>query len=543
MPPDLIDQLQHLAAETPARIALRHGQQSIRYDELAARVDQTAARLRVLGLQPGDRLVIWTNKRPETVIALLAALATGIVFVPLHPALRAVQLRQIFARAEAQGLIIDKTHALALGLSTESLDTATLTAGTEVFGFCATPDEPLLCFDMTAHPGQRNTTLADKARTVQPDALAALLYTSGSTGLPKGVMVTRANLTIGAQAVCDYLGLTAEDEILAVLPLSFDYGLSQITTALMAGAGIYLQDYLLPNDLKKPLMNASITVLAGTPGLLIPLSHQSWLSDCPTLRLITNSGGRLPVSAVRAVRGARPATQLFLMYGLTEAFRASFLPPDEVDEHPDAIGRAFAATTLGLVDEQGHLYPGEGVAEGELIQGGPLVTDGYFNDPMATAERFRPPPPGWPNPTDKRVVYSGDRIRRDADGRLYFLGRRDDQIKHQGFRVSPEEIETAALQFPGVREALAFGYARPDAPEASEKIGLVIAPVVDSPAFGRWLKQSLAPYQQPTHTVSMDSLPRSTNGKLDRQAARQLFLATIETAPAPATLGGNPHDK
>jgi len=530
MPPDLIDQLQHIATTAPARIALRDAQQSIRYDELVARVHHAAGQLTALGLQPGDRLIIWTNKRPETVITLLAALTTGIVFVPLHPALRPAQLRQIFTRAEARGLIIDKAHAHTLELSTEQLDAATLTSGTEELGFCAAPDEPPIFFDTTAHPGQTHKERIDAPQAYQPNALAALLYTSGSTGLPKGVMVTRANLTIGAQAVCDYLGLTAEDEILAVLPLSFDYGLSQITTALMAGAGIYLQDYLLPNDLKKPLMNAGITVLAGTPGLLIPLSHQHWLPDCPTLRVITNSGGRLPVSAVRAIRTARPRTRLFLMYGLTEAFRASFLPPDEVDAHPESIGRAFAATTLGLVDEQGSLYPDQGTAEGELIQGGPLVTDGYFNDPIATAERFRPPPTGWPNPNDKRVVYSGDRVRRDADGRLYFLGRRDDQIKNQGFRVSPEEIETAALQFPGVREALAFGYAPPDSPEASEKIGLVIAPSIDTQALARWLKQTLAPYQQPAHIMDLVNLPRSANGKLDRHAAREMLIATLSGA-------------
>jgi amino acid adenylation domain-containing protein len=523
MPPDLINRLQHIAATTPARVALRDAQQSIRYDELAVRVRHVAGQLIALGLRPGNRLVIWANKRPETVITLLGALAAGVVIVPLHPAQRATQLHQVFTRAEAHGLIIDKGHAHALALSTEQFDSVTPTADANVLGFCTTPEQSPIRFNTAkAHPNQE-----DCAQAPQPEALAALLYTSGSTGQPKGVMVTHANLTIGAQAVCDYLGLTAEDEILAVLPLSFDYGLSQITTALMAGAGIYLQDYLLPNDLRKPLLDAGITVLAGTPGLLIPLSHQSWLPDCAALRIITNSGGRLPVSAVKAIRVVRPSTRLFLMYGLTEAFRASFLPPDEVDAHPDSIGRAFAETTLGLMDEQGRLYPGEGAAEGELIQGGPLVTDGYFNDPIATAERFRAPPAGWPNPEDDWVVFSGDRIRRDADGRLHFLGRLDDQIKHQGFRVSPEEIETAALQFPGLREALAFGYAPPDDPDASEKIGLVIAPTFDTQALGLWLKQTLAPYQQPAHIMTQNSLPRSANGKLDRHAAREMLITTL----------------
>lgn len=526
MPPDLIDQLQRTATLTPSRIALRHGKRSIRYDDLTAHVRHAAGHLTTLGLKSGDRLVVWTHKRPETVITLLAALAAGIVFVPLHPALRPAQLRETFTRAEARGLIVDKVHARALDLSIEYLGPSTPDA--EPLGFCADPNQIPIRFNTTATGTDGD--IPSPPRSGQ--TLAALLYTSGSTGLPKGVRVTRNNLSIGAQAVRDYLGLTAEDETLAVLPLSFDYGLSQITTALMAGAGVYLQDYLLPNDLKKPLMDAGITVLAGTPGLLIPLSHQAWLPDCPTLRLLTNSGGRLPVSAVKGIRTALPTTHLFLMYGLTEAFRASFLPPDEADHHPNSIGRAFAATTLGLVDNQGKLLPDEGEAEGELIQGGPLVTDGYFNDPAATAERFRPPPPGWPDPNDTRVVYSGDRVRRDAEGRLYFLGRWDDQIKNQGFRVSPEEIETVALQFPGVREALAFGYASPDEPEAMEKIGLVIAPPIDCQALERWLKQTLAPYQQPARIMDLAALPRSANGKLDRHAVRKLLIATLSSASA-----------
>ncbi|WP_082922971.1 AMP-binding protein [Halothiobacillus diazotrophicus] len=532
MPPDLIDRLHHVAALAPDRIALRHGQQSIAYGALAERIRQTAARLIDHGLQPGDRLLIWANKRPETVIMLLAALAAGIVFVPLHPALRPAQLRQIFQRAEARGLIVDRAHAQALTLSTDAFDATETEAGT--LGYGTSPDGMLTPFTTrvdTHHdivtPANDRTPFAP-ATGVRPDALAALLYTSGSTGQPKGVMVTRANLTLGARAVADYLGMTADDEVLSILPLSFDYGLSQITTALTVGAGIHLQDYLLPNDLKKPLTQGGITLLAGTPGLLIPLSRQAWLPDCPQLRNLTNSGGRLPVSSVQAIRSALPATRLFLMYGLTEAFRASFLPPDETDAHPDSIGRAFPETTLGLVDEQGHLYPENVAAEGELIQGGPLVTAGYFNDPAATAERFRMPPAGWPNPADHRVVFSGDRVRRDAEGRLYFVSRLDDQIKHQGFRVSPEEIEAAALQFSGVHEALAFGYTPsdgPDAPpDAPDAIGLMVAPPVPTTELARWLKQALAPYQQPDAIRCRDELPRSANGKLDRHAARAQFL-------------------
>lgn len=515
MPIDLIARLSHHARHRPARIALRQGDHTLSYAELATQVAIAAAHLCALGLTPGDRLVVWANKRIESVVLILAAWSAGIVIVPLHPALRAGQLRDIFDRAHAHGLIIDASHAKILGFTA---------IAQHDLGFTPQPTQSPVAFELKAALGEAALNLTHQP---QPSDLAALLYTSGSTGQPKGVMVTRGNLNHGAAAVRDYLGLTTADELLAVLPLSFDYGLSQITTALMAGAGVTLLNYLLPNDLKKPLLTGGITVLAGTPGLLIPLAigtaHQTWLTDAPHLRLITNSGGKLPVATVHALRAARPQTDLYLMYGLTEAFRASFLPPAEVDAHPDSIGRAFSATVLALVDAHGQLLP-EGEAEGELVQGGVLVTAGYFNDAVATAECFRVPPTGWPNPEDRRVVFSGDRVRRDRDGRLYFLGRRDEQIKTQGYRVSPEEIEAEALRYPGVVEALAFGFAPADAPE-NTRIGLVIAPeTVAINALHPWLQARLAPYQMPKHTLALPVLPRSNNGKLDRSASRAIFL-------------------
>ena len=215
------------------------------------------------------------------------------------------------------------------------------------------------------------------------------------------------------------------------------------------------------------------------------------------------------------------------MYGLTEAFRASYLPPNEVDTHPDSIGRGFDGSHLELVDAAGHLLPAHEAGEGELVQGGPLVTAGYYNDAEATAQRFREPPPGWPHADDERVVYSGDRVRRDEEGRLYFLGRKDEQIKSQGFRVSPEEVESVALQFEGVSEALAFGY---QTDEDETRIGLVVAPeTVSTDVLQNWIRARLAPFQMPAVSLAVHALPRSNNGKLDRQASRALLLDHLVT--------------
>ncbi|MGC8697819.1 MAG: AMP-binding protein, partial [Halothiobacillus sp.] len=222
MPNDVITQLIHHAHQTPMRIALRWGSIALSYAKLATSVEQTAHYLKEQGLSPGQHLVIWANKRIETVVVLLAAWQAGLVIVPLHPSLRAGQLRSIFNRAAAQGLITDAPHAQALGF------TAINPTG---WGFARTPDAPFkqLPFDFQNEDGP-----APQRQTRPPaclgDALAALMFTSGSTGLPKGVMVTHDNFNAGAAAVSAYLNLTAQDELLAVLPLSFDYGLSQITT-------------------------------------------------------------------------------------------------------------------------------------------------------------------------------------------------------------------------------------------------------------------------------------------------------------------------
>ncbi len=508
---DLLSQLDARVQQYPERPALIDPDADpVSYRQLQAAIHQWRGALAAAGCQPGDRVVVWAGKRAETAIVLFALWAAGLVAVPLHPALRPAQVARLFDRAGARLLVLDAAHSRLLGLPHPA--DANLAISTALH---QVPQRPAL-------------GITPAARSIAPPAsLAALLFTSGSTGEPKGVMVTHANLAAGAAAVSDYLGLTSDDRLAAVLPLSFDYGLSQLTTALWVGASVAFVDYLLPNDLKAPLCAGGITTLAGTPGLLIPLARQSWLTQAPDLCRLTNSGGSLPVATVRALRTARPQTDLYLMYGLTEAFRASFLPPEQTDAHPDSIGTAFSASVLGLVDDKGILLDAP-QAQGELVQGGALVTAGYWQDPVATEQRFRPPPPGWPNPADTRVVFSGDRVRRDAAGRLFFVGRMDEQIKSQGYRVSPEEIETTASQHPTVTEALAFGYAEGE----ETRIGLVVAPdSVPITALKRWMQSALAPFQWPTRIEAWPNLPRSANGKLDRGATRAQFLARTQQVP------------
>ncbi|WP_410474100.1 AMP-binding protein [Guyparkeria sp. TX1] len=503
MPIELISTIDRQARARPHARALGDRQQWLDYAELAGRLQAARSALRALDLVAGDRVVVWAGKSVDTVVWLLAMLVEDIVPAPAHPGLKPEQVDHQLARCEARGLLADRARLRQYGQPASDADWGWWATGVDAAQGLPAPD------------ANGAVGLPPREYGPSPDRLAMLFFTSGSTGLPKGVMISEGNLDTGTRLVADYLDLRESDVVAAMLPLAFDYGFSQITTGLSRGAAVYLDDYLLPADLKRPLLREAATVFAGTPGLLVPLSGQSWLREAPALRVLTNSGGALPVAAVRRLREARPGAKLFLMYGLTEAFRATYLPPGEVDAHPDAIGYPLPETTVGLVDPDGRLLgPGQ---SGELVQGGPLVAQGYINDPEATAQRFRPPPPGWPDETAERVVFSGDRVRLDEAGRLYFAGRLDEQIKVAGFRISPEEIEAVAHAAPGIEEAVAVG--EPDPERGSQRLILHVAPrQADLEALRHHLRAHLAPYQQPAAIETHTALPRSANGKFDRRA-------------------------
>ncbi len=506
MPLDLITAIARHAEERPSAPALGDRREWLDYASLAGRIAAARATLARLGLAAGDRVVLWAGKDTHMVVWLLAMLVEEIVPAPAHPSLRAEQVAHQLRQCDAKGLLTDRARLA-------QWHPERITEATWHWLPAASPNAPV-----TVDPPVQTAPLQPPTRQkARPDRLAMLFFTSGSTGLPKGVMVSEGNLDAGSRIVADYLGLGAHDVLAAILPLAFDYGFSQVTTGLLRGAAVYLDDYLLPADLKRPLLRQKATVLAGTPGLLIPLARQSWLVEAPALRAVTNSGGSLPVTTIRRLRSARPETALFLMYGLTEGFRATYLPPGKVDRYPDSIGYALPETPVGLVDAAGVLLgPGQ---TGELVQGGPLVALGYINDPDASRARFRPPPAGWRHP-DKRVVFSGDRVHMNAEGRLFFAGRLDEQIKVAGFRISPEEIEAVALGVPGVEEAVALGL--PDPASGNQRLVLHVAPAaVDLEALRHHLRIHLAGHQQPATIHRHTALPRSNNGKLDRLALKE----------------------
>jgi acyl-CoA ligase (AMP-forming) (exosortase A-associated) len=409
------------------------------------------------------------------------------VHVPANPVLRRAQVAHILADSGAALLVTQEARA------------ATLEPG-DVPGGCT----------LVTDVGEGD---AQGPSNADPDTLAALLYTSGSTGRPKGVMLSHANLWLGAIAVADYLALASDDRVLAVLPLGFDYGQNQLFSTWAAGACVAPLDYLTARDVVKAVERVGATTLAGVPPLWTQLLEADWPAPvAERLRRLTNSGGALTPAMVRALRARFSSARLFPMYGLTEAFRSTYLDPVLVDAHPDSIGRAVPFAEVMVVRGDGTLAgPGE---PGELVHAGPLVAHGYWRDPGRTAARFRAAP------AESRyggmAVWSGDTVVADEAGLLRFVGRDDEMIKTAGHRVSPQEVEEAATAGDEVAEAVAVGVA--DARQGQAIVLVARGRAATEPALRARLKRALPAYMQPVRIDWHEELPRNANGKLDRAA-------------------------
>jgi acyl-CoA ligase (AMP-forming) (exosortase A-associated) len=509
--------------------ALTYRDSTLSYGQLWRQVAGVAAGLRRVGLRRRERVAVYLDKRIEAVTAMFGASAAGGVFVPINPLLRPRQVGYILADCDVRILV---TTPERFDLLRDDLDECKSVQLVVLLGSAAVP--------RTAHydlvTWDELTAGTEPAATTEPAGgidldMAAIFYTSGSTGKPKGVVLSHRNLVTGAQSVSRYLDNVGEDVILAALPLSFDAGFSQLTTGFCAGAHVVLMNYLLPGDVVRLCEKHVVTGLTCVPPLWIQLAEQTWPAQAAqTLRYFANTGGRMPKATLEKLRGIFPDARPFLMYGLTEAFRSTYLDPAEVDRRPDSIGKAIPNAEILVVRPDGSLCdPGE---EGELVHRGALVAMGYWNDPERTAERFRPAPGREPGLCmDEIAVWSGDAVVRDEDGFLYFLGRKDEMIKTSGYRVSPTEIEEVVYDTGLVRDAVALGV---DDPLIGQHIVLVVSPAagtgLDAAALLRQLKAVLPLYMVPKEIVVRPEVPRSPNGKFDRALLRR-ELAGDREAP------------
>ena len=478
--------IDHLLRGHPGAPALAGKIGTFTYAEAEQAVARLAGWLAALELPRGARMASWLPKTRDACLLPLAAPRAGLIHVPVNPVLKRAQVAHILADSGASLLLTQPSRA------------ATLEPG----------DLPDTCRIVT-ETGQGDPLPRSSA---DPHDLAAILYTSGSTGRPKGVMLSHANLWLGAISVAEYLALSGEDRVLAVLPLSFDYGQNQLFSTWAAGGCVVPLDYLTPRDVVKAVAAEAITTLAGVPPLWVQLLDADWPETA--LRRLTNSGGALTPALVRRLRARFPQARLFAMYGLTEAFRSTFLDPELIDSHPDSIGRAIPFAEVMVVRPDG-TRAGANEA-GELVHAGPLVAQGYWHDERRTAVRFRPAPVF--SRFGGTAVWSGDTVVEGEDGLLRFVGRDDEMIKVSGNRVSPTEIEDAVLAGGETPEAVAIGI-------KDERLGQFIRIVARGagevePVLRQRLRRDLPAFQQPSDYVWLAELPRNANGKLDRAAIR-----------------------
>jgi amino acid adenylation domain-containing protein len=481
------------AAADPEQPAVIDGDGTTRYGELAARGLDIAGMLQAVGVEPDDRVAVLLQRGADAAAAFFGVLASGAIAVTVNESLRPRQVEYILDHAGATVLLTSSPliRRLPRPLTTSArvveLDDVPATGG------------------------------------VQPVArvggdVAHIIYTSGSTGLPKGVTISHGNLWAGMTAVVDYLGITSADRVASLLPFSFDYGLNQLLCCAGTGAALVVERSPIPHRIVGTLRSKEVTVLPAVPPLWLQLLTVDGLREqrLPALRVMTNTGGRLPVDAVRQLRGCQPHADLVLMYGLTEAFRSTYLAPGIVDRKPGSIGRAIPGAEILVLNERlERCKPGE---TGQLVHRGATVALGYWNDPEATSQVFRPHPlrpPGTPG--TERVVFSGDLVYRDEDGDLFFVSRKDKLIKTLGYRVSPDEVAEALHGSGEVLEALVTS-------EPDELLGARIVAYVVLAEDGRldrlkaFCARELPRYMQPSRIEVRSALSRTSSGKHDPAA-------------------------
>jgi len=512
--------LVHGAADTFGEAAaISDGTRSLSFAGLRDAALASAGILTSAGIARGDRVGICMEKSADQAVVLLSTLLTDAVVVPILPGLKRDNIGHIVRDSGIRAAVVDQSRAQELR--------------------DAAPSLPLLpASDICVSPASPSVPNAPVPQRAIGSDLAGIIYSSGSTGRPKGIMVTHRNLCDGARITARYLGTRQDDRIGSVLSLNFDYGLNQLWQSLLTGARLCLHQLIFPGDLFRFIAKEQITVLPVMPVIITRMFDTRLLrrwpeDDMSSVRYISSSGGPVSDRMIGNLTRAFPGARIFLMYGLTEAFRSTYLEPEQLARRPSSIGRAIPDVEILVLDDQGReVGPGE---PGELVHRGGCIAKGYWNAPTETAKRFRSLPQ-FPGET---VVFSGDIVTRDEDGYLYFVGRRDEMIKTWGFRVSPTEVEDVALRFGGIDSCVAVGLPNIEIGEDIALVYTAATPVAEVD-IRRFLREQLPSHMVPRFLVQRPSLPATGNqGKVDRQAVRDELLAH-PPAVAPASPGDPP---
>ncbi len=493
----------------------------ITYKELDELSDKFAVLLRAKGAERGDRIGVYLPKSIEEAISIFAIVKAGGIFVLLNPVLKENQVQHI---ANDCGIKILVSNTLKLrSIDYEGLGFASVR---RIFLFEENIDPVPEIHSEKLLPVYE---LLEKSKdglietSSIPSDLATILYTSGCTGSPKGIMTTHQNLMEGAEIISSYLNMNCDDIILSVLPFSFDYGLDQLLTTIKVGGTMVLHDFLFPEDILKAIEEYKITGVAGVPVIwnrIVETKDSRTNHNCGHLRYITNSGGKLSRQTIFSLLELFPDTKLYLMYGLTEAHRSTYLDPALVRSRPDSIGKAIPNVEIYILNSEDKLCrPGE---IGELVHRGALISLGYWNDPAKTDEVFRQNPLK-PKETllSEKVVYSGDLVKCDEEGFLYYVGRRDEMIKKMGYRVSPAEVEEALLNMGKFTCVVAVGVERENLEQDIVCYVIVNKGLTCSKReIVQFLRGTTPSYMIPGEILFRETVPHTPNGKIDRALLR-----------------------
>ena len=499
----------------PDKVALICGNERLTYSEINQRADRLAAALIDMGIKRQDRVVIFLDNSAESVISVFGILKAGAVFAMVSAGMKAKKLNYILKDCGACILITQSTKSRVVAeaatdapgllhmIWTGALPQLPTTGGSVISAH--------LWDDLFSSPGALPSGL--RPRCIDID-LACIIYTSGSTGEPKGVMSAHCNMAAAAESIVEYIGNVEDDTILNVLPLSFDYGLYQVLMAFLFGGAVVLEkSFLYPYKILEKAVEEKATGFPLVPTMAALLLQMEDLSkfDFSRLRYITNTAAALPAAYIRKLQALFPHVKIFSMYGLTECKRVSYLPPDQLDKRPESVGIPIPNEEVFVLDDNGNEVP-PGVV-GELVVRGSNVMQGYWNAPEETEKRYRPG-----RYRGETLLYSGDLFKRDEEGYLYFVGRRDDMIKTKGERVSPKEIEIALCEMDGVTEAAVIGV-------SDEIFGQTIKAFVvvkrgvnitEKEVIGYCVK-NLEPFMAPKHVEFLESFPKSPSGKIDKK--------------------------
>jgi acyl-CoA synthetase (AMP-forming)/AMP-acid ligase II len=509
----------------PAATALIDPDRRATYAELAAEADRMAAWLAAAGVGPGDRVIVHLRKSIAEAAGMLAAAKLGAAVVNVNTQWTTEQLSYVAQDCGARVLIVEPRVAAALAAAPLPPSVA------RVLVNGAAPAREGFD-DLTAAPP---CPAPDEVHRLDSE-LAAIMYTSGSTGRPKGVMLSHRNILAGARSVARYLGLREDDRLLGVLPYSFDYGLNQLTTMLLTGGAVIHQPVAMATEIVAAAVRHGATGIAAVPPLwsqIVRLLDET-PTPIPSLRRVTNSGGKIARNILERMPKVFPGVDIVLMYGLTESFRSTYLPPQRFASKMGSIGQAIPGAEVYVV------RPGEGIAgpgeEGELVHRGPLVSMGYWGRPEATAEKIRPCAELAPLIGDEPVVWSGDTVMVDGDGDLWFVARADAMIKTSGFRLSPDEVEDLVCRSGLVADAVAFGV---DDDELGQVVHAAVVPLdgFDAAAQLVHCRRVMPSYMVPKRFhVWEEPMPRTASGKLARPeiVARCREWLALEARPTAA---------